>query len=65
MYNQGKNTQISDAVKQIVLANKEFFFLKNIKFLILNMNQYFFFPTCLLLLLIVSCLHVYLALHVY
>ena len=36
-----KSWYLSDAFKQILLENKDFF-LKNIKYLILNINQYFF-----------------------
>ena len=41
MNNQGENTQISDAIKQIVLENKDFFSKKH-RYLILNISQYFF-----------------------
>ena len=64
MNNQGENTQLSDAIKQIVLESKEFFSKKH-KFSNSMYESAFFFPTCLLLFLIISCLHVYLALHVY
>ena len=75
MNNQGENTQISDAIKQIALENKIFFFL--------NMNQYFFLSymlivtfdnflptrllrtTCLLIVAKFFLRHGYLALHVY
>ena len=64
MNNQGENTQLLDAIKQIVLEIKRLHSKKH-KISNFKYESEYFFPTCLLLLLIISHLHVYLALHVY